>query len=180
MRQFNKDKPIRWRIKLWVLANSSNGYTIDLNVYIGKVEGQDVSANGLGYDVVMKLMNPYFHQGYHLYVDNFYTSVTLFKDLFAMEVGATGTIREYRRDFPENLKDSKVLVKGKARGSIRWGRDPPCLALQWLDNKVVSMLTTIDSANVKKQVTRNIKTPGGGGPTAIFHNQGLLQIIINI
>ena len=82
MRQFNKDKPIRWGIKLWVLADSSNGYTIDLNVYIGKVEGQDVSANGLGYDVVMKLMNPYFHQGYHLYVDNFYTSVTLFQGLF--------------------------------------------------------------------------------------------------
>ena len=60
------------------------------------------------------------------------------------------------------------------------GKDPPCLALQWLDNKVVSMLNTIDSANVKKQVTRNIKTPGGGGLTAIFHNQGLLQIIINI
>ncbi|XP_015754181.1 PREDICTED: piggyBac transposable element-derived protein 4-like [Acropora digitifera] len=162
MRQFNKDKPIRWGIKLWVLADSSNGYTIDFNVYIGKVAGQDVSANGLGYDVVMKLMNPYFHQGYHLYVDNFYTSVTLFKDLFAMGVGATGTIREYRRDFPENLKDSEVWAKGKARGSIRWGRDPPCLALQWLDNKVVSMLTTIDNANVKKQVTRNMKNPGGG------------------
>ena len=73
MTQFNKDKPIRWRIKVWVLADSSNGYTIDFNVYIGKVAGQDVSANGLGYDVVMKVMNPYFHQGYHLYVDNFYT-----------------------------------------------------------------------------------------------------------
>ena len=42
---FNKDKPIRWRIKLWVLAGSSNGYTIDFIVYIGKVAGQDVSAN---------------------------------------------------------------------------------------------------------------------------------------
>ena len=39
LRQFNKDKPIRWGIKLWVLADSSNGYTIDFNVYIGKVAG---------------------------------------------------------------------------------------------------------------------------------------------
>ena len=103
-RQFNKDKPIRWGIKLWVLVDSSNGYTIDFNVYVGKVAGQDVSGNGLGYDAIMKLVNPYFHQGYHLYVDNFYTSVTLFKDLFAMGVGAIGTIREYRRDFPKNTQ----------------------------------------------------------------------------
>ena len=160
IRQFNKDKPTRWGIKLWVLADSSNGYTIDVN---GEVAGQDVSANGLGYDVAMKLMNPYFHQGYHLYVDNFYTSVTLVKDLFAMGAGATGTIRENRRDFPENLKDSKVWAKGKDRGSVGWGRDPPCLALQWLDNKVVSMLTTIDNANVKKWATCKINTARGEG-----------------
>ncbi|XP_029183653.1 piggyBac transposable element-derived protein 4-like isoform X3 [Acropora millepora] len=162
VKQFNKDKPTRWGIKLWVLADSLNGYTIDFNVYIGKVVGQEVSAKGLGYDVVMQLMNPYFDQGYHLYVDNFYTSVTLFKDLFARGVGATGTIRETRRDFPENLKDSKQWAKGKDKGSVRWGRDPPCLALQWLDNKVVSMLTTIDNANVRKQVTRKAKTARGG------------------
>ena len=36
------------------------------------------------------------------------------------------------------------------------------MALQWLDNKVVSTLTTIDNANVKKQVARNIKNTGGG------------------
>ena len=73
----------------------------------------------------MKLMNPYFHQGYHLYVDNFYTSVTLFKDLFAMGVGATGKIREYRRDFPESLKNGKEWAKGKPRGSIRWEETLP-------------------------------------------------------
>ena len=161
IRQFNKDKPTRWGIKLWVLADSSNGYTIDFNVYIGKVAGQEISANGLGYDVVMKLMNPYFHQGYHLYVDNFYTSVTLFKDLYARGVGATGTIRDNRRDFPANMKDSKAWAKGKNRGSVRWGRDPPCLALQWLDNKVVSMLTTIDNANVKSQANRKLKSDRG-------------------
>ena len=48
-----KDKPTKWGIKLWVLADSSNGNTVDFNVYIGKAAGQNVSANGLGYDVVM-------------------------------------------------------------------------------------------------------------------------------
>ena len=91
-----------------------------------------------------------------------------------MGVGATGTIREYRRDFLENLKDSKEWAKGKPRGSIRWGRDPPFLALQWLDNKVVSMLTTIDNANVKKQATRNTKTPGRGWTSSNVPQPGVI------
>lgn len=82
IRQYIKDKPTKWGMKLWVLADSSNGYTIDYDIYIGKDAGRDVSAHGLGYDVVMKLMQPYLNQGYHLFVDNFYTSVPLFKTLF--------------------------------------------------------------------------------------------------
>ena len=45
---------------------------------------------------------------------------------------------------------------------MRWERDSPCLALQWVDNKVVSVLTTIDNANVKNRVTRKVKTAEGG------------------
>jgi hypothetical protein len=33
IRQYMKNKPTKWGIKLWVLADSSNGYTIDFNVY---------------------------------------------------------------------------------------------------------------------------------------------------
>ena len=42
IRQYIKDKPTKWGIKLWVLADSSNGYTVDFNVYIGKEAGQTV------------------------------------------------------------------------------------------------------------------------------------------
>ncbi len=45
-------------IKLWELADSSNGYTVDFSVYIGKLQHQEPSTHGLGYDV-MKLVNPY-------------------------------------------------------------------------------------------------------------------------
>lgn len=160
IRQYIKAKPNKHGIKLWVLADSSNGYTIDFNVYIGQTAGRDVSANGLGYDVVMRLMYPLLNQGYHLFVDNFYTSVTLFKDLFSRGVPATGTILETRKDFPASLKNGKEWAKGRERGSMRWERDTPCLALQWIDNKVVSVLTTIDNANDHVQVTRRARTAG--------------------
>ena len=38
---------------------------MDFNVYVGQVEGQNVSAKGLGYDVVMQLMDlNYMHVAY--------------------------------------------------------------------------------------------------------------------
>lgn len=36
MTQFMKEKPTRWGIKLFVLADSSNGYTVNFNIYTGK------------------------------------------------------------------------------------------------------------------------------------------------
>ena len=39
-------------------------------------------------------------------------------------------------------------------------RDPPCLVLQWVDNKVVSMITTMGNANEQGQVTWRVRTYG--------------------
>ena len=84
IRQYMKDKPTKWGLKLWVLADCEDGYTVDFNVYIGKDAAKDTSEHGLGYDIVMKLMEPYLDQGYHLHLDNFYTSSQLVTDLFCM------------------------------------------------------------------------------------------------
>ena len=56
IRQYIKNKPTKWGIKLWVLADSLNGYTCDFDVYRGRNAQQELSPNGLGYDVVMKLV----------------------------------------------------------------------------------------------------------------------------
>ena len=158
IRQYVRNKPTKWGIKLWVLADSSNGYTSDFDVYIGKDAGRDVSGHGLGYDVVMKLIRPLLNQGYRLFIDNFYTSMQLLQDLWRQGVAGTGTVSENRRGFPRSLRHSKQWAKGKERGCMRWERTGPCLALQWIDNKVVSMLSTIDNANDVVQVTRKAKT----------------------
>ena len=41
---------------------------------------------------------------------------------------------------------------------MRWDRVPPCLCLQWIDNKVVSVLRTLDNANDKVPTVRKTKT----------------------
>ncbi|XP_020603908.1 piggyBac transposable element-derived protein 4-like [Orbicella faveolata] len=160
IRQYIKDKPIKYGIKFWVLADSSTAYVVDFNIYSGKAAGREISAHGLGYDVVRKLMGDYENQGYHLYVDNFYSSMTLAKHLFQQGILFTGTILENRKDFPPSLKNGKQWAKGQPRGAMRWERDPPVLAMQWVDNRVVSMICTASNANDKVQVKRK-KREGG-------------------
>ena len=60
---------------------------------------------------------------------------------------STGTVRINRVGFPQCLKNVKAWAKTQARGGVRWVRESEVLALQWVDNKPVSVLTTIDSAN---------------------------------
>ena len=147
MRQYIKNKPTKWGVKLWVLADSANGYTYDFDIYIGKRAEENISENGLGYDVVMKLITPLVNQGYHLYTDNFYTSLKLVKGLFDLHVPVTGTAAENRRGFPASMKNGKRWGNKKERGSMRWERDGSCLAQQWKDNRPVTILTSIESAN---------------------------------
>ena len=40
---------------------------------------------------------------------------------------------------------------------MRWVRDPPCLVLQWVDNKVLSLITPVVNANDHVQVSRRTR-----------------------
>ena len=53
-------------MKFWVLADSLTGYTNDFDLYLGI--GANISLNGLGYDVVLKLCVTLFFQGYRLII----------------------------------------------------------------------------------------------------------------
>ena len=50
-------------------------------------------------------------------------------------------------------------------------RDPPCLVLQWVDNEVVSMTTTVGNANEKGQVTGRVRADGEWGETLVKQPQ---------
>lgn len=55
--QYMPAKPTKYRIKVWMAADASNGFVNNHKVYLGKQSGR-VLANSLGYSVVMELMNP--------------------------------------------------------------------------------------------------------------------------
>ena len=49
-----KDKPTKWGMKLWVVADAVTGYTYDFEVYTRKTRSA-LSKVGLGYDVCMNI-----------------------------------------------------------------------------------------------------------------------------
>uniref|UniRef100_A0AAV2KBW4 PiggyBac transposable element-derived protein domain-containing protein n=1 Tax=Knipowitschia caucasica TaxID=637954 RepID=A0AAV2KBW4_KNICA len=119
LKQYVKNKPTKWGYKLFVLADSDTGYTWNCFMYEGKAS---LSGKGLSYDSVMSLLNmDGLGSGYHLYVDDFYTSPHLFRDLFARHIGACGAIKTNRIGFPRT--SSNNLSRVDPRGSVRWIRE---------------------------------------------------------
>lgn len=142
------------KFKFFVLSDSSNGYNVDFSVYTGK--NSFPTDRGLSHGAVMSLLDcKVLGSGYHVYMDDFYTSPKLFTDLFALKFGACGTYRDQRKDFPKTA--AKSLCRGSSRGSIRWIRDGPLVCVKWMDTQVVSVCSTIHAAYTGECVQRKIK-----------------------
>ncbi len=157
LKQYIKNKPTKWGIKLFVLCDS-NGYTVDFNIYTGK--SSVVSGKGLSFDAVMSLVRKEFlGSGYHIYCDNFYTSPVLFQHLYNLGFGACGTIRDTRIGVPKTKVNA--LTRKSPRGSIRWIRQGSLLFTQWMDTREVSVCTTLHTAYLGDTVKRVCKSSSG-------------------
>jgi hypothetical protein len=115
--QYLPNKPTKWGIKAWVLADSNTGYAWNLKIYTGKwcysyydieiIIGKDNDCDpekNLTYNVVMSLTNDLSGKGYHVFCENFYTSPALFSDLKKKGFEACGTVRMNRRGLPDSFK----------------------------------------------------------------------------
>ena len=71
----------KWGIKLYSIADSSNGYILDSTGSETHTDTTIYSNLPKTTQVVMKLITPYLDKGYHLYTDRFYTSTILSSEL---------------------------------------------------------------------------------------------------
>ncbi|KAK1793780.1 hypothetical protein P4O66_001512 [Electrophorus voltai] len=153
MKQHMKDKPTKWGYKLFVLANSSKGYTFNFSVYEGNA--RKPSGKGLSFDAVVNLIHvSSLGTGYTVYVDNFNTSSLLFCHLCGIGFGACETILENRIGFPKT--SANALPKQAARGNMRWIRDGPLLFVKWRDTQDVTMCPTVHKAYSGKTAATDI------------------------
>ena len=102
--QYIPTKPHKWGMKIWILVKSKTGYVYNWSLYTGKAT-RDNTGKSATHKVVMSVCDSILDKGYHVYMDNFFTSPALFEDLATRSTGACGTLRCNRSGVPEIVKD---------------------------------------------------------------------------
>ena len=108
--------------------------------------------------LVMKMIDSLKSKGHHVYMDNYYSSPSLFAEMKENGIGARGTVRLNRKKMPNEGGKRRNTMK---KGEVRWKKlENGILALQWKDKRVVSMISTIHNSDMttKSRRSRNSHT----------------------
>ena len=139
MKQYLPKKPTKRGFKIWVRADSHNGYVCEFDCYTGKTGG--VAEVGLGGSVVRRLTRDLVGKGYHIFMDSFFSSVNLYKELLIDNIYATGTLIFRRRNFPPDL--ALVAKRGLGRrGDMVVRQDGNVCVTVWQDTRPVTFMSS--------------------------------------
>lgn len=93
------------------------------------------------------------HKGYIVYMDNFYSSPALFKELVSIEFAACGTARKNHRGIPPT-----VTFANLHKGEVCSTREEGILSLKWKDKCDVLMLSTFHD-NTMVDMVETVQKP---------------------
>jgi hypothetical protein len=176
-----RGKPTPEGYKIFALCDHGYTYTFLPSSRVHKNEEVSI-VDGITYtgSVVLHLalQLPYKRKPFNIFMDNYFSSISLFAWLRRNNIGACGTVRAASRGFPKELKVPK-------RAKLEWnyqtgrvvGEDEDVLAALWMDNGPVTMLTTIHGLGKDWQVSKNRRRPRQTGLNAghvgeVFGDEG--------
>lgn len=138
-------KPNKYGIKIFMLADANTAYIKNFEVYTGKDPYKDNSAAG----TVLRLLSHMSGSGHTVYVDRFFTSIDLAERLETLNIGLVGTIIKTRKNIPPVMKTKKLK-----KGEQIFRRKNNILLQRWRDKRDVWMITTRHTSNMSNYINR--------------------------
>lgn len=108
MMQYIPSKKAKFGVKFWMLCEAVTGYVLQINIYLGKKIEPATPVNTLqGTHVVTKLLRGagLLMKWYHVFTDNFFSSLQLANTLWQNRSFLTGTLRS-TRPMPKMIKNA--------------------------------------------------------------------------
>ena len=144
-KQYIKNKPVRWGLKLFCVCCSATGYLWNAAWYLGKMDESEAkqAETSATHRAVIQILSPLAHKNHILHMDNFYTSIPLLNQLLQMGIMGCGTIRANRKGLcPEVcMKKSEESQLKKNPGTIRYASCGSLCFMSWFAKRPVHLLT---------------------------------------
>lgn len=142
-RQYIRNKPAKYGIKIFMLSDSRTYYTSNMEIYAGTQPDGVYQVSNSAHDVVKRMIRPITGTNRNITIDNWFTSVPLALDLLKNhKLTIVGTLRRDKREVPPEF----VTTKHKEVYSSRFGFHPEKMTLvSYVPNrkKVVLGLSTM-------------------------------------
>lgn len=157
-KQYMPNKPVKYGIKAFTMADSKEGYLLNILVYTGADTllnaRREYSSLPQPARIVLHLVDPYLDKGHHIFTDRYYTSIPLAQTLHQRTSFFTGTSMRNRVGLPSTIRSPPSKLRDD---EVRAFRANHLLALEWRAAKKKSslvMLSSSDSANTTQVVAR--------------------------
>jgi len=122
-KQYMKDKPVKFGVKMWIAADAVTAYCLNFEVYVGKHATTFRYLDrhfGLSGRVVIELTKHLHNRGHTVYTDNFFTSPALAHYLSSQGTYLCGTVRSNRKGFPKEIVKTPAEANKLPRGYFEW------------------------------------------------------------
>ena len=102
---FMPNKPDKYGVKFWVLADVETKYVSNIHVYLGAQEKEQRGGAPLAESVVVNLCKHIKGKGYNIICDKFFTSLPVAKKLAKDKLSIVGTTRKNRRELCKKMTE---------------------------------------------------------------------------
>jgi len=144
MKQYIPLKRARFGIKIYALSESDSGYIWNAFIHIGTAMQLREAVDGLKSSrIVLTLAEDLFGKGYCIFLDNWYSSPALYRQLALNKTDAVGTVRLNRKNMPLDLK--KKIKRGETIAHFTLNM----MALKRMDNKEVTIHSTYHTSTTE-------------------------------